>query len=146
MNLFPILLAAFFAFLGTFVALSGARQLWRSLRLIQTGYRCTGTVAHIKTELRHRKGRSYTSYTAVIAYETAGFGQQYLEYANPLGSKAFAPGERVALWYDVHRPSRATLGWRYFWQDLASVLVFALCFGVPGWGVLWHVGWPYFFG
>ncbi|MCC6461571.1 MAG: DUF3592 domain-containing protein [Saprospiraceae bacterium] len=146
MNIFPILLAAFFALLSTYIALGGIWQVWRSLSLYRSGYRTTGTVTHIKTELRYRKGRAYTSYTAVISFETAGFGQQHLEYANPLGSNSFAVGDRLTIWYDVHQPSRNTLGGRYFWQDLASFIVFAVCFGLPGWTLLIHVAKPYFFG
>lgn len=146
MNIFPILLATFFALLSTYIALGGIWQVWRSLSLYRSGYRTTGTVTHIKTELQRNKRGSYTSYTAVIAFETAGYGQQTIEYTNPIGTNTFKTGDRLTVWYDVHQPSRSTLGGRYFWQDLASFVVFAVGFGLPGWTLLIYVAKPYLFG
>lgn len=136
MNIFPILLASFFAFLSAYAAFFGIKHCIEYVRMFRADRYAPGIVTRIKTEQRWRKGRSWIAYTAVITYYTAWNEKREIDYANPLGSDAFKVGDKLTVWYDVNDPEVFSLGGWYFVKDIASFFVFAMFLGVPGWGVL----------
>lgn len=136
MNIIAILLGALFAGLSAFIAYHGIKYCIACARMFRAGQCAPGIVTGIKTEQRRRKGRSWTAYTAVIAYYTAQHEKREVEYANSIGSNAFKVGDNLTVWYDVSDPEVFTLGGWHFVKDIASFLIAALCLGVPGWGVL----------
>lgn len=138
MNIFPILLASFFAFLSAWIAFFGIKHCIAFVRMYRADRYAPGTVTGIKTEQRWRKGRSWITYTAVITYYTAWHEKREIEYANPTGSDALKAGDKLTIWYDVHDPEVFSLGGWHFVKDIASFFLFALCFGLPGWGVLYQ--------
>ncbi len=145
MNLFAILLASLFVFLGAFCAYSGIKHCFEYARMFRAGWRTEGTVTGIKTAQRWRKGRSWLEYTAVIAFKTAWNEKREVDYANPTGSDAFKVGDKLTIWYDAKNPEVFSLGGWFFVKDIASFFIFAVFLGVPGWGILFQMFKQYYY-
>lgn len=139
MNIIALLLAAAFAFLGAYFAYFGIKHCFQYARMFRAGWRAEGRVTGIKTAQRWRKGRSWLEYTAVIAFKTVWNEKREVDYANPTGSDAFKVGDKMTVWYDAKDPEIFSLGGWYFVKDIASSFIFAVCLGLPGWGVLYLI-------
>ncbi len=135
-TVFTLLLAAAFAFLGTFIAYHGARHCFGAFRLLRTCFPAQGTVTGMKSALRARKGRTWVEYTPIISFETAWHEKRVVEYTGAFGNTKLNTGDKVKIWYHKTDMELFTLGGWYLVWDSVSFLVFALCFGLPGWSAL----------
>jgi hypothetical protein len=138
-NIFPLFLSGVFACLGTFFAYHGLKELFRCILMFRAGLRTEGTVTNIKTELRTRKGKTWVEYTAVISFETFWHQKREVEYADAFTNKQRNIGDKVNIWYDKTDPKIFTLGGWFFFRDMLSFFLFALCFGLPGWTLFIHL-------
>ena len=138
-NIFPLFLSGAFACLGTFFAYHGLKELFRCILMFRAGLRTEGTVTNIKTELRTRKGKTWVEYTAVISFETFWHQKREVEYADAFTNKQRKIGDKVNIWYDKTDPKIFTLGGWFFFKDMLSFFLFALCFGLPGWTLFIHL-------
>ena len=136
MNIFPILLGSLFAFLSTYLAIFGIKYCFDCFRMYQTDRYAPGEVTQIKTEQELRKGRIRITHIAVITYYTLWHEKMEIEYSNPLGTNAFKVGDKLTVWYDVNDPKLFTLGGWHFVKDIASIFIFVVFSGLPGWGIL----------
>ncbi|MBK8426743.1 MAG: DUF3592 domain-containing protein [Lewinellaceae bacterium] len=138
-HVFPLCISALFACLGTFFAYHGFKELLRCILMFRAGLRTEGTVTDIKTELRTRKGRTWIQYTAVISFETCYHQKRKVEYADAFTNKQRSIGDKVHIWYHETDPEAFTLGGWFFFRDMLSFLIPALCFGLPGWTLFVHL-------
>jgi hypothetical protein len=138
MALFSFLLSILFAFISTLFGYYGIKHALDCRRMFQTGIFTEGTVTDIRAEQRRRKGRIHAVLTPVITFETVWREKREITCADPLGANIFKVGDKVKIWYDENDPAIFTLGGWYLVKDLISFLIFALCFGLPGWTLLIH--------
>ena len=137
--MFEMLFAALFAALGTFFACFGLQHILACVRMFRAGQSAEGTITAMKPALRSRKGRTWISYIAVITFETVWHEKREVDHADAFGAVVFKTGDRVKVWYDRDDPSVFTLSGRHFIKDMASVFLFSLAFGFPGWSLLIHL-------
>lgn len=138
-NIFALCISALFACIGTFFAYHGLKELIHCIFMFRSGLRTEGTVTDMKTALRTRKGRTWIEYTAVISFETVWREKRKVEYADAFGSTQRNIGDKVNIWYHETNPEIFTLGGRFFFRDMLSFFLFALCFGLPGWTLFIHL-------
>ena len=111
MSLGQIVLVGMFGTLGVFLAVFGAMQLRKTMRLLRSGVRSTGTVvAHETSQSRdEERGGVTTYYHPVIEFVDASGGKRRVTLETGGGAIEHAEGYPVRILFDREDPNQVRI-------------------------------------